>query len=296
MKATPLDYGLLATFLQVADAASFSKAAVALGVGKGTVSRAIARLEAQLGVELIHRTTHRVALSTAGLALYERTAPHLVALGHAVGRLPERGEEPSGELRLSAPHDFGVNLLPEVLAEFAVRYPEVTFDVRLTNARVDLVAEGFDLAIRVAGEREKDSTLTARRLGGVASGYYASPAYVARRGEPRAFGESSHEWVVFPTVLGKRAPRGFRPRFRTDDFFLLRDLLRQGAGVGSLPTFLAAPYVARGELVAVLPREHRRGGGGYFIVYPSSGQVSRKVSAFRDFLVERVRARPLDAS
>jgi DNA-binding transcriptional LysR family regulator len=115
----------------VAEEASFTKSARKLGLGKGTVSRAIASLERQLGAELVHRTTQAVALSTAGTALYERTAKHLSALDQAVQRLPERAEEPSGVLRLTAPNDFSFVVLPEVLAQFARRYPEVQVDLRV---------------------------------------------------------------------------------------------------------------------------------------------------------------------
>jgi len=293
MGKTPVDYDLFAIFVAVADESSFTRAARKLGIGKGTVSRAIAALEESAGAELVHRTTHQVSLSTAGIALYERTAPHLVALGVALSKLPERAELPSGELRLTAPHDFGAIWLPELLAQFSLRCPQVTFDVRLTNARVDLVAEGFDLAIRVASSQLKDSTLTARRLGAIAMAYYAAPSYLARRGEPRGFGDLRHDWAVFPPML-RGAPKGFRPRIRSDDFLLLRELLREGAGVGPLPTFVAEPYAASGRLKLVLPGERRRV-GAYFLVYPSSGPVPRKVTAFRDFAVERVKTRPLDA-
>src|SRR5882672_9474023 len=125
MTATAIDYDLLAAFVAVAEETSFSKAARRLGITKGTVSRSIARLEDLLGAELVHRNTHKVALSTAGTALYERTAPHLAALDRAVGTMPERSERPSGELRITAPHDFAAILLPELVAQFLVRYPEV---------------------------------------------------------------------------------------------------------------------------------------------------------------------------
>src|SRR5690348_13053202 len=110
---TPFDYQLLAIFRAVAVQTSFSKAAKRLGVAKGTVSRAIARLEDIVGAELLHRSTHSVALSTAGTALYERTAHHVAALDQAVKGLPERAEEPSGDLRVTAPTDFGAILLPD---------------------------------------------------------------------------------------------------------------------------------------------------------------------------------------
>ena len=295
MAATNLDYGLLATFVAVADERSFSRAAVRLGLTKSTVSRAIAQLEEHLGLELLHRTTHKVALSTAGTALYERTAPHLAALRQSVVLLPESAEQPSGVLRITAPHDLGVIVLPPLLAQFSLRYPAVRLDVRLANARIDLVAGGFDLALRASAHKLDDSGLSVRRIGPVAIRYYAAPAYVARRGEPRSFGDETHEWVDFPgseKALG-RVPKSYRPRFRSDDFFFIRDLLREGVGIGPLPSTVAEDYVRAGMLVPVLPRTEWKGAGGLFLVYPSSGQVTRKVIAFRDFLLDWLKMRPL---
>jgi len=295
MPATAVDLDLLSTFLAVADEASFSRAARRLGITKGTVSRAIARLEAQLGAELVHRTTHKVALSTAGTALYERIAPHLVALDQAVRKLPERAEQPSGELRITVPYDFGVLILPGVIAQFSLRYPEVRFDVQVTNQRVDLVAEGFDLAIRASPAKMADSSLSVRRLGSPELRYYASPAYVPRRGEPSGAEDPDHEWVAFAPLErhAGRAKRA-RPRFHSDDLLFIRELLRDGVGVGPLPVYMAEPYVRAGTLVAVAPSLRSRGPGGYYLLYPSSGQVARKVTAFRDFLVETLRVRPVD--
>jgi DNA-binding transcriptional LysR family regulator len=294
MDRTPIDYDLLAIFVTVADEASFSKAAQRLGIAKGTVSRAIMRLEAMVGVELLHRTTHRVALSTAGASLYERTSPHLNALDRAVGRLPERDEEPSGELRIAAPPDFGAAVLAPILGQFALRYPEVRFDLRLSASVVDLVSEGFDVAIRPGPNKRRDSTLTARRLGGASLRHYASPAYVARRGLPRQLGEHGHEWVVFPPLLNlQKLPKGVRPRFLSNDFNMTRSLVREGVGVGIMPSFLANPDVAAGTLVPVTLQEGGAVSGSLFFVYPSSGQVPRKTIAFRDFLLDRMKDRAL---
>ena len=143
MTETLADTHLLTTFVAVADEQSFTKAARKLGIGKGTVSRAVALLEAQLGAELVHRTTHAVALSTAGVALYERVAPHVTALNQAVQKLPERAAVPSGELRMTAPQDIATVILPDVLTQFARRYPDVRVDLRASNRHVDLVAEGL---------------------------------------------------------------------------------------------------------------------------------------------------------
>jgi DNA-binding transcriptional LysR family regulator len=139
--------------------------------------------------------------------------------------------------------------------------------------------------------RLQDSSLTVRRLGSDEIRYYAAPAYLARRGEPRSAGDPKHEWVTFSAAQARR-PKHL-PRVCCDDFFLIRDLLREGLGVGPLPAILAGPYVRSGALVPVLASERQRGPGGYFLLYPSSGQVPRKVIALRDFLVEHLKTHPL---
>lgn len=294
MNGTQADYQLLAVFVAVAEESSFSGAARKLGIGKGSVSRAIARLEAQLGAELLHRNTHAVALSTAGAALYERTAHHLAALDEAVLRLPERAEQPSGEIRLTAPHDFGIIVLPELLSQFSLRHPAIRFDLRLTNRTVDLVAEGFDLAIRAGTTKLKDSSLTVRRLGSTGSGFYASPAYVARRGKPRTLSETRHDWILHPALRSHwKLRRAQTSRWLCDDFSMVRELVREGAGVGFLPSFVAEPYVRAGYIEALAIDDLPRVSATFALLYPSSGQVPRKITAFRDFLLERLKKSPL---
>lgn len=295
MMRTPVDYQLLAIFIAVADETSFSKAAVKLGIGKGTVSRAIMQLEAVLGTELLHRNTHSVALSTAGLALYERTAPHLVALQNAVCKLPELAEQPSGLLRLTAPLDFGRILLPDVLAQFSRRYPDISFDLHITNRRVDLVAERFDLAIRAGTTQMKDSNLTARKLRTIGGGFYAASAYLVRRGKPRHWGDEGHDWIM-PRGANEAWPpaKDVPVRFLCDDFFLIRDLLRDATGIGILPHYVALPYVREGLLEELHLGETAPLKGALYLVYPSSGHVPRKVAAFRDFLVEWLKTSALE--
>lgn len=287
---TQVDLQLLAVFSAVAEHSSFSKAAAKLGVAKGTVSRSIAQLEAILGVELLHRTTHHVALSTAGAALYERTRAHLGALRSAVVDLPEREEAPSGLLRMTAPPDFGAIVLPPVIAAFSRRFPNVRFDVRLSGQQLDLVKDGYDLGIRVATGPLKDSTLTARRIGKGSAAFYAAPSYVARRGRPKQLGDPRHTWVLHRAVtrIFKTAPESVQ--FFVDDFLLARDLLREGVGVGILPPFVARSYVREGFLEEVPVVGAAPMGGELVMLYPSSGQTPKKVTAFRDFLVEALRS------
>jgi len=297
MRATApldLDLGLLKIFVAVAEHASFSKAALSLGITKGTTSRGVARLEEIVGAELLHRDTRRVSMSTAGVALFERTAPHLAALSSAVHDLPERQEEASGQLRISSSYDFGVTMLPAIIANFALRFPKVTFDVRVTNDVTNLVAEGFDLSIRAAARGLRDSTLTARRLGTAELRFYGSPRYLALRGEPREYGDPTHQWVVFgpSTKLFKPRP-GTAIRFVSDDLIFIRALLLADAGIGVLPPFVAQEDVQAGKLVQVMPSQTLRAPGAFFLLYPTHGQTSRKVTAFRDFLVNSLKAKPL---
>lgn len=287
---TPVDLQLLVTFCAVAEHSSFSKAAAKLGIAKGTVSRSIKQLEGLLGVELLHRTTHHVSLSTAGAALHERTREHLAALRSAVVDLPEREEAPSGLLRMTAPPDFGTIVLPSVIAAFSGRFPGVRFDIRLSGQQIDLVKDGYDLAIRVAAGPLKDSTLTARRIGKGSGAFYASPSYVARRGRPKQLGDERHTWVLHRAAarLFKAEPESVQ--FFVDDFLFARDLLRDGVGIGILPTFVARAYVRDGLLEEVPVGGAAAMGGDFVMLYPSSEQTPKKVTAFRDFLVEALRA------
>ncbi len=169
------------------------------------------------------------------------------------------------------------------------RHPGIRLDVSIDNQVVDLVAEGFDLAIRFS-DALKDSNLTARRLGSLSFGAFAAPTYLARRGRPQRLGDERHDWVLARVLLPRLPVLGKVPiRFVCDDFLVLRDLLREGAGVGLLPSFVAEPHVREGLLEPVELADFEGGPrSAFFLVYPSSGQVPRKVTAFRDFLLEEL--------
>ena len=173
-----MDLNLLALFVEVAKTASFTAAGARLGLPRSSVSRSIAQLEVDLGVPLFNRTTRKVSLSTAGAALFERVGPQLQELRKALGSLPEREEEPSGVLLITAPTDIGVAFLPDAIAAFRLRYPAVTIDARLTPRRVDLVAEGFDLALRVSVKPLSDLSLLVRKLSELEMALYAAPSYL----------------------------------------------------------------------------------------------------------------------
>ncbi len=292
-----LDLDLLTVFEAVARTRSFSAAARELGAPKSSVSRGIARLEASLGAQLLFRTTRQVALSAEGTALYDEVTPLLAGLRRAVSGVPGREELPSGELRVTAPADVGALFLAEVVTRYTARYPAVRVDLHLSGRVVDLVAEGFDLALRV-GERLRDSTLLVRRAAPVVLQLYASPLYLARRGVPRGEADlAGHDGVLFRSGPQKlRIPRvdvaaALHPRIVCDDLLFVRDALRAGAGIGLLPTFVAAPEIAAGTLLRVLP-SHERTAGYLHIVTPGGRHVSRKVTAFRDLALELLRGGP----
>jgi DNA-binding transcriptional LysR family regulator len=292
-----MDLNHLTVFEAVARTSSFSAAAKELGLPKSSVSRGISRLEGELDVQLLLRTTRQVSLTAAGTALYDRIAPILRQVGVALGELPEREEEPSGRLRVTAPVDLGVLFLAEAVTRFTARYPAVTVELHLTGRVVDLVAEKFDVALRVATSL-KDSTLIARRVAPIVVQLFASPHYLARRGTPRSEQElSAHDWVAFkggPQKLrleGAKEAVGVEPRERIlcDDLLFVRDAIRAGAGIALLPTFVAEPEVLAGNLVRVLPRVERLI-GSLHVVTPSARRVPRKVTAFRDLIVELLKA------
>jgi DNA-binding transcriptional LysR family regulator len=292
-----VDLNLLTIFEAVARTRSFSAAAGELGLPKSSVSRGIAALEGQLGVQLLFRTTRQVSATEAGTALYDRAAPLLRSLRSALGELPEREEQPTGTLRATAPPDIGALFLAEAATRYTARYPGASVDLHLTGRVVDLVAEGFDVALRVAAKLQ-DSTLVVRRAAPVLLQLFASPLYLARKGTPRSEEDlAGHDRVIFRSgpqklrvAAGREAAQDAgRARVTCDDILFARDAVRAGAGIGLLPTFVAEPEVVAGRLVRVLPR-HERSAGFLHVVTPAAKHVPRKVTAFRDLLLELLKA------
>ncbi len=286
-----VDLNQLPLFIAVAEASSMSEAARRLSLPKSSVSRGISALEASLGVQLFHRTTRQVRLTTAGAAFLEKTRPLVAMVRDATQELPEQADAPSGTLRLTAPIDFGLTLLPELCSLFTTRYPAVVLDVHLSNQTEDLVGQGFDLALRISGRLE-DSTLVARKLSALEFKLYAAPGHLARSGTPR----NLEELAAFDFVSFQATPRAlpFKPRVKVkaDDVMFAWHAVRAGLGVGALPSFVAHADVAAGKLVNVVPRWSVLAGALWF-VHPRSAHVPRKVTAFRDLVLEHLRAHPL---
>jgi DNA-binding transcriptional LysR family regulator len=290
----------LSVFVAIARGSGVSAASAKLGVPKSSVSRALARLEASLGVELVHRTTRRSRLSTAGEALLERVGPLLSELDAVVAKLPDREPSPAGLLRITCTVDFGATVLAEIVTRFVARYPEVSVDVQANNALVDLIAGGFDAGIRFSPhQRMTDSALVARRLGALHAQIVASPAYLARKGTPRAPQElARHDWITYvgaeafvleaPGEVQRLVAKG---RIHCNDMFFAHAAVRAGGGITLLPSFLAQKSIATGELLPVMPRWQIRSGSIWF-VHPAARNLPAKATAFRDFVAAELARHP----
>jgi len=254
----------LVLFARVVDEGSFSRAAERLGYPKSTVSRRVAALETQLGEQLLRRTTRKLTVTDFGRAVLEH-AHHVVEDVAAAQSLAQhRQVQPSGRLRVTMPSDIGNLVLAPMLAEFVLKYPAVTLEVDLSSRFVDLIAENFDVAVRM-GELRDDATLAARRIASFTSGLYAAPSYVARRGvpaEPEALMEHDALRVlartgdpqVWTLVRGEARWEGIPPGHATANSpELLMRMALGGAGIAMIHDPFAAPYLERGELVQVLP-------------------------------------------
>ncbi len=298
-----VDLNALRVFVAVADAASFSAAAKKLNLPKWSVSRRVSELEAAMGVALLHRTTRHVTLSPAGVALRDRVAPLLLSLDQATSELPDLLGEPTGDVHISAPNYLGSAFLADAVTKFTERYPAVHVDLSLTSQPMDFAIEGFDIALRAAPARMKDSSLVARPACPIFAKLFASPEYLAKHGTPGLPGDlADHEWVTHRGVpsLQLESPDGnatFKPRGRicSDDIFFTREAVRSGAGIGILPIFLVEKDVAAGRLVPVLPGYHNLAAYVY-IIRPGTREVPRRVKILCEFLFEYLKAHPLTTS
>lgn len=284
-------------FTQVADSGSFTRAAERLGWPKSSVSHRVARLEECLGARLLERSTRRLRLTDVGARFHEHARRVLQELDLAAATVASFRAQPQGRLRVSASVVLGQALLPAMLAEYAAQYPEVDLFVDLTNRRVDLLEEGFDLAIR-AGELP-DSSLVSRRLGSATARLFAAPAYLRRHGAPATVQElTGHVLIDNAPVAatpgwhithddGRLHPVVAHFRLAANDALLLREMAATGAGIATLPAFVAAPAVAAGRLVPVLPGWATRRVDVH-AVFPSHKSLSPALRAFVDLAVSRL--------
>lgn len=292
----PVQLGSIELFCKAAEIGSFTKTAEMLGLTPAAVSRSIARLEARLGVRLFARSTRSIRLTDEG-DLYRAECQQALEQIASAERALSGSRVTSGTVRISLPTTYAHYRLLPLLPSFSSRYPEIALEVNITNRNVDLIEEGFDLAIRL-GE-PKDSRLVARKLEDAALGVYGSPAYLKRSGKPRTLANlNEHTCIQFivpstgrpmPWLFqadGEEIEFAFKSSRRvSEDVLGCVDWARAGGGLVQTYDFIAAEAIARGELVEVL-KPFRGRTRPFSILYPSHRHVSARVRACVEFLAE----------
>lgn len=291
------DFEGLAMFAKVVEERSFAGAARAMGVSVATVSRAVSRLEERLGARLFNRTSRRLALTDFGHSLAERATRLYDEAEAAENAVREMSSRPRGLIRFAVPMSFGLRWVAPLLPDFFRLYPEISIDLHLSDAVVDLVGDGFDAALRVAVL--PDSSLVARRLCGVSPVVLAAPGYLTRHGEPRhprdlnghhclgyAYRRRQDIWH-FTNSAGEEESVTPTGPLRVTNADALVPMLLDGLAIAELPEFMAAEHLADGTLTAILTDWSLPKGGLYFIT-PSARTRPAKVGVLADFLIERL--------
>ena len=287
-------------FAKVAELKSFSAAAERLGMSKSTISKHVSALEHRLGVRLLNRNTRRLSLTEAGQIYRDRCLEIVEAVETAEGSVSRLGEAPRGLLKVNAPMSFGIRHIGPLVPAFLERHPEVEIDLVLNDRRVDLVDEGFDLAIRIGSLA--DSNLIARKLATSHSACVASPRYFARRRRPERPEDLAHHLCLRYNY--SRAPGewsftrdGVTRRVRIDGRYsanngdVLRDAAISGLGIVFQPMFLVGDALADGRLVRLL-EDWDTPSVSIYAVYPESRHVSPKLRAFIDYLATSLEGAP----
>jgi DNA-binding transcriptional LysR family regulator len=283
-------------FVRVAECGSFSKAAERLHASKSVVSRQVGALEAELGARLLHRTTRALTLTEAGRSYFEQAARILADLAEANASVGQLQAAPRGRLRVSAPMSFGFLHLAPAVPDFLDRHRDVEIELAMNDRYVDLVDEGFDMAVRIG--KLEDSSLVARKLAPARRAICAAPAYLQARGTPASPDDlKTHECLCYSNVGlaqewrfvrpdGRPWPVEVRGRLHTNNGDALRAAALRGFGLAVLPSFLAGRDFQSGALVSVLDAFMPQDSAVY-AVYPHARHLTPKVRAFVDFLVDR---------
>lgn len=286
-----------AIFAQVVEYRSFSGAADAIGVSKATVSKAISRLEAHLNQSLFHRTSRRLTLTESGKALAEHAARILAEANAAEEAARDAATAPTGLVRMTAPMTLGLLHVAPLVAEFLTLHPGIEIDLNLTDGKVDIVADGFDVALRIADL--PDSSLRSRRLGPVTAHIVAAPSYLQLHGRPThpaqlgerpcfAYTNVTGPWRFQGPDGGEAAVRPTGPLSANSGDALL-PALRAGLGIGILPDFIVGPDLVNGTLEAILTNWTLPPIALHLLTPPSNLRPAR-VETLIAFLADRMRS------
>lgn len=285
----------LRTFVQVVESLSFVRAAERLGLSTTAVSRLVAELEGNLQARLLQRTTRRISVTETGRTFYERCVQILAELDEAEREAAQEAAEPRGTIRLTTSVNFGTHQVTPAIASFLARHSHVKFDVSLFDRIVDIVEEGFDLAIRI-GETGAQN-LVARRLGEARLVTCASPEYIAKHGAPASPEDlARHNCLTYEYALrdawtfrdaaGRERTVRVAGSLNSNNGDLSAAAAVQGVGIALEPDFIVGSELKRGKLVPVL-ESFEAPALPIYAVYPSRRFLPAKVRAFVDFLVER---------
>ncbi|MBZ7924527.1 LysR family transcriptional regulator [Ensifer adhaerens] len=288
-------YTALQVFRHVAELSSFAEAGRKLGLSPAAISKNVAELEASVGTRLINRTTRRMALTDEGKLYLEHVVRGLDALKDADAALSPVRQAPGGTLRVAAPMTVTLMRLSSVIPEFMSRYPDLRLDLHLDDRRVDIVQEGFDLAIR-GSDKLEDSSLIARKLAVMPHVVCAAPAYFQAHGEPLEPADlKSHNCIRFSLSghadlwefrKGSRAEKvTVKARYSVTSSLAVRDALRAGFGLSLIPYPYVEDDLKSGRLQRVLP-DWETVETTLYAIYPSRQHVAPKIRAFLDFLAE----------
>ena len=288
-------------FVAVMEAGSFTGGAERLGTSSGQASKLISRLETELGVRLLNRTTRSISATEAGQAYFERLRLLLDEYDHLDMAVRNASQMPRGRLRLTAPHSFGVIELAPALNDFATRYPEIALDVSFSDRVANLVDEGFDMAVRIG--RPADSNLVARKLCDVRIVIVGAPAYLDRMGDPAGPEELTGHDCIIDTNLrepdrwplrsrgGEILAAPIRGRIRYSNAEACLRAAEAGLGLACLPSFVAGASIRAGRVRRIL-QVHETMPFVVHALYPHSRHLAAKVRALVDFLADRYRGTP----
>jgi DNA-binding transcriptional LysR family regulator len=290
------DFEALAIFAKVVELRSFAAAASELALSKATVSKAVSRLEERLGARLFNRTSRRLALTDAGHKLAERAA-RLLADGEAAeSEALAQSVTPRGLVRLAAPMTFGIKTVAPLLPAFLEAYPEVSIDLHLSDATVDLIGEGFDLGLRIA--RLPDSSLIARRLCPMPRYTVAAPSYLKTHGRPthpmHLAGHACFGYTYLSTpgtwhytnAAGEQANVRPAGQLRVNNGEALLPSVLAGLGIADLPEFIVGDAIASGEVEVIL-KGWKQPEGAVHLVMPPGSPRPQRVELLAEFLMQQ---------
>ena len=278
------------TYLAVVEQGSFVAAADTLGLSPQLVSKYVAALERDLGSRLLNRTTRRVNMTEVGAQYFAEASELIEALERLESSINSTQQSARGLLRVSAPVSLGSRFMGEVVQRFQRANPDLSVDLQLNDRKVDIVEEGFDIALRIA--RLKDSSLVARKLSDVPLSYCAAPAYLNTRGTPRVQAELREHRVLRYSYLDGQSQSSSESWLASNSGDFLVDAARAGAGIVVVPKFMIRHRLEMGQLQEVLCGEPPEVLGLY-AVYPHRALLPMKVRSFSDHLAEHFCDNPL---